>query len=274
MNMSETARPFSAGVSALEQAWEAYAAGSLRRGESILERLIGGNVELPLRQRAEAFELLGLIKHDLGLPQEAADAIENAGLITPLRDSARVALAGCYAQMEHVDLAREMYLQLALSRTLSSSLMLEIAAGLEAIDSPALAMQVCELIMIQDDCLAQVYYDMGYYSARAGQPLYLTEALTLRALKLDPANIHYKIGLVSLLIQLKRDDEAIRVVGGMNPSDINQVTCLSCLEKIAVLLQQHEFGAMASTCRARVEQLRLGESLFEADSSISRSLVR
>ncbi|WP_417746264.1 tetratricopeptide repeat protein [Rosistilla oblonga] len=235
--------------SSFDQAWQFY-----HRGEyaEVVGMLQPRSEELS----AEELQLLGLALHDLGRPLEAADAIEKASLICPVSDEVRIALASCYAQLRRTDLARELYLQLALTRKLPPALMLRIAAGLEAIDSPQLAMQVCEWITEQDDSIAQAYYDMGRYAACAGQPLYITEVLTIRALQLEPQNVQFRVGLVSLLIQLRRDDEAIRELLLLSRSDLQQVRCFSCLERIAEMLQRHGHTALARDCRAQVARLR------------------
>ena len=204
--------------------------------------------------------LLGIAYHDIGRPLEAADALERASLIGPIADEARIALASSYAELRRIDLARELYLQLALSRRLSSELMLQVAAGLAAIDAPQLAMQVCEWITENDDGVAQAYYDMGVYSASSGNQLYLTEALTRRALELDSANVHYRIGLVSLLIQLRREDEALAALDETTLEQIQAIECSPCLARIAALLSRHRKTRLARACVRRLADLEAAEA--------------
>jgi hypothetical protein len=204
----------------------------------------------------EAMQLLGLTLHDLGRAADAADVIERVSLESPVSDEVRIALASSYAQLGRTHLAREIFLQLALSRRLPIPLMLKVAAGLEAIDAPQLAMQVCEWITEADDSVAQAYYDMGYYSARSGHPLYLTEALTRRALQLDPGNLHYKVGLISLLVQLDRDVEALAVFDSIAEIKFPEIHCVTCLERIAGMLLRCGQPKMAERCRARAAEIR------------------
>ena len=93
----------------LGDAWDAYVNGKLRLAAYILESNLSGSEDVNHQMRAKAFELLGLVNYDLGLAKESADAIENAGLLAPLCDAARVTLACCYAQLGHIDLARDLY---------------------------------------------------------------------------------------------------------------------------------------------------------------------
>jgi len=189
-------------------------------------------------------------------PIEAAHLIEKASLVAPVADEARILLASCYAQLRRTDLAREMYLQLALSRRLPPDLMLQVAAGLDAIDAPQLAMKVCEWITEQDETIAEAYFDMGIYSAKSGNALYLTEALTRRALQIDGGNVQYRIGLVALMIQLDRDDEALAAIGSLGEDDLAAVTCQSCLTHVAAMLRRHDRNNLADVCDRRIHELR------------------
>jgi tetratricopeptide (TPR) repeat protein len=242
---------------AVEAAQQHYQAGRLTQAAAILQPLVAkpDGDGLPKPVQAKPLELYGQVLHDLARPIEAADAIEKASLVAPIGDPARIALASCYAELRRDDLARELYLQLALSRRLPAELMLQVAAGLAAIDSPQLAMQVCEWVIEINDSFPQAYYDMGSYSIRCGQPLYMAEALTRRALQLDPANIHYRFGLVALIIQLNRDDEALQALGDLTPQKVEQVTCASCLGRVAGMLDRLGKRELATVCQQRADQL-------------------
>ncbi|WP_404306449.1 tetratricopeptide repeat protein [Neorhodopirellula lusitana] len=250
-------------ATAQPDAWQRYKNGQLAEVVKLCSK----------SDSADSLQLLGLALHDLGRPLEAADAFEKASLLCPVQDEVRIALASCYAQLRRIDLARELYLQLALSRRLSPTLMLQVAAGLEAIDAPQLAMQVCEWITEQDEHVAQAYYDMGYYSARSGQPLYMTEALTCRALQLDPANVHYRIGLVSLLIQLDREDEAAQAMQPLSVLDIRRVTCVSCLTRIATVLARKDMSQLAEACVTRADLLRQSKEATSNNSTGSSNPI-
>ncbi|MEM9645274.1 MAG: hypothetical protein AAF989_09785, partial [Planctomycetota bacterium] len=208
----------------------------------------------------EGLELLGLIFHDLGKPYESADAIERASLIAPVSDETRIALASSYAQLRRIELSRELYLELALRRTLPAHHMLRIAAGLEAIDAPDLSMQVCEWAIEKDPTDAQAFYDMGFYSARCGNPLYMTEAHTRQAMHLNPTNLHFRIGLISLLIQLDREEEAMDAFAPIQPDEIKNITCAGCLDRIAKLFRSKGCFSIATRCESRRDEIRQNHS--------------
>ncbi|MCR9207757.1 MAG: hypothetical protein NXI28_05975 [bacterium] len=237
----------------LDLAWRAHASSDADR---VIQLLAAEDILSQSHDDIEPAVLLGLALHDRGRVVEAADAIEKASLLGPIPDEARITLASCYAQLRRIDLARELYLELALSRRLDADLMLKVAGGLSAIDSPQLAMKVCEWITERDDSVAQAYYDMGVYSAHCGHALYISEALTRRALALDTGNVHYRVGLVSLLIQLRRESEALEVALTFEVDQIRTATCFSCLQRIADLLTRHNHTDLAIACHERSKALR------------------
>ncbi|MEM9827810.1 MAG: hypothetical protein AAF958_14560 [Planctomycetota bacterium] len=248
----------------LTQAWTAFRAGSLREVVRLLETNRSDSEE---PQSIDTLVLLGRAYHDLGRPFEAADALERASLIGPISDEARIVLASSYAELRRTDLARELYLQLALSRRLPAELMLQVAAGLSAIDAPELAMKVCEWITEKDDSIAKAYYDMGVYSALSGNALYLTEALTRRAIQLDDANVHYRVGLVSLLIQLDRKDEALEAFSTVDESRVHTIECVTCLQRIESLLRECGQSDSADICQDRIDRLQADKARHEHPAS-------
>ncbi|MEO9594280.1 hypothetical protein [Rhodopirellula bahusiensis] len=237
----------------LDLAWQAHASSDPDR---VIELLAAKDILAQSHGDIEPAVLLGLALHDRGRVIEAADAFEKASLLGPIPDEARITLASCYAQLRRIDLARDLYLELALSRRLDPDLMLKVAGGLSAIDSPQLAMKVCEWITEQDESVAQAYYDMGIYSANCGHALYISEALMRRAIALDSGNFHYRVGLVSLLIQLQCEGEALDIARTFEVAQIQEATCFSCLQRIADLLSRHKQPDLATACQARVKALR------------------
>ena len=213
-----------------------------------------------------AWELLGLIYHDRGEFLRATDALERASLLIRVRIEARIALAAAYGALQRKQLACELYLELVFGQQLDPGRMLHIAAGLEAIDEPRLAMEVCrraerQVEQIADDgCVeAQIHYDMGFYAARAGFPPHISEALTRRAVELEPGNVHFRAGLVSLLIRLDRFEEAFDAVAALTAEKIREINCVCCLERIGNLLRSFGASERAMLCRqqlARLQDLR------------------
>jgi len=246
-------------------AWARYAEGRLSLAHQECSALIEDSED-----HGHAWELLGLVFHDNGQFAAAADALERASLLIRVGPEARIALATAYGQLQRKRLATELYLELALvgngEDELEPELLLQIAAGLESLDQPRLAMEVCrraDKVIREsgdDSAIAQVVYDMGFYSIRAGFPAHVTESLTRRAIDLEPQNPHFRVGLVSLLIQLDRFEEAFACAQSFSGQQISEVHCKCCLERIANLL--HSFGDVqrAARCRERLGELTRSDS--------------
>jgi len=198
---------------------------------------------------------LGLEYSKTGRPLESVDALERASLVGPIPDEARIALAAGYAALRRIDLARELYLQLAFSRRLSADLMLQVAGGLAEIDAPQMALQVCDRVIEEDATIAQAHYDMGLYSAASGNALYVTEALIRRAIQLDADSVQYRVGLAALLIQLRREDEALETIRELTVDQIQKANCLTCLGRIEALLDRRGNVKAAQACRERIAKL-------------------
>lgn len=231
-------------------AWIAYASGDLPEALRMADAAIDAD-----QHDGRAWEVRGLALRDLGEPLRAADALERASLLVPVCPEARIALAHCYGTLRRRTLARELYIELVASTDPTVALLLEIAAGLEALDEPKLAMEVCRRAGWRDPEAAQVHYDMGFYAVRCGYPPQIVEALARRAVELEPGNVHYRLGLASLLTRLNRPAEAHRVVRSLSPQQIGEVTCKCCLERIGELFEQAGDAERAALCRQRRQEL-------------------
>ncbi|MCG8650616.1 MAG: tetratricopeptide repeat protein [Pirellulales bacterium] len=228
-----------------------YAEGRLEEAYEQCKTLIDSNPD-----HGYAWELLGLVFRDRGQFVAAADALERASLLVPIRTEARIALATCYANLQRKRLACELLVALVDSGQLDIAQLLDVAAHLESMDQPRLAMEACRRASRIDFETAQIHFDMGFYAARSGCPPHVSEALTRRAIDLDPANVHYRIGLASLLVRLDRFEEAHHIVADISDSQIQDVTCMCCLERVGNLLQSFGDPQRAQRCRERLRQLR------------------
>ena len=220
----------------ISAAWADYRAGRLASAHAVCEERIGADVD-----DGRAWELLGVVFHASGQFLEAADALERAGLIVPLAAEARIALAASYGELRRRQLATELFLELMLRGGLDSSLMLRVAAGLDRLDEPRLAIETCRRIAESDPDHAQVHYDMGYYAARAGYPRHTVDALICRAIDLDPGNVPFRLGRITMLIRWDRADEALAIASRLTDAELGGLTCRCCLERLAGLFR--DFGA-------------------------------
>jgi tetratricopeptide (TPR) repeat protein len=183
------------------------------------------------------------------------DAFENAALLSPLSRQSQIELAIAYGQLGRKLLSRDLLMIVATSDAVGASELLQIATGLEAIDEPKLAMEACRQAGLLAPENAEVHYQMSYCAALCGYPTSVTEALIRQAIDLEPQNIHYRIGLASLLTRLGRKHEAITVVGNLIPGKLDEITCLCCLKRFANLFFDCDDFGRAKACAMRLNDL-------------------
>lgn len=204
-----------------------------------------------------AWELLGLVQYSRRRFRVSVSALERSALLVPLKPSGRVCLAHGYARIGRVHRAKDLLVDLIDDRSLSLSLLLQVASGLDAIGYPCYAMNACREAVNRDPDFAQAWYDQGYYAARCGHPPSRTEALARKAISLDPGRVNYRVGLASLLMKQDRCAEACELVRHFTNQQICQVCCGNCLRKVLELYQSaHDYRRMV-LCHQRLLQLDL-----------------
>jgi tetratricopeptide (TPR) repeat protein len=203
-----------------------------------------------------AWELLGLIRRDAGKTIGAVDAFERAALLVPLQTLSRLCLAESYGMLRRTDLARDLYMLQAEQAAADGELLLRIASGLDGIDHPQLAMDLCRRAATLDPQSGQVAYDMCYYAMRCGCSASTAESLAWRAVELEPDNVDFRIGLASLLVRLDECQRACRVLGRLARENFAAVDCRCCLERIAELYRQAGDSHRHRLCLQRLERLK------------------
>jgi len=236
-----------------------------QRLQRILEQYRDGRLDeaIHLAQQAlqespdegRLWELRGLIHRDRSETAAAVDALERASLLVPLQTFSRIALAEGYGKLGRRELARDLYLECLKPPEPEVESLLHIGAGLEACGFPGLAMKACRLAQRSDPQHPQPYYDMGYYAARCGYPMHVVESLARRAISFDPENVHYRVGLASLLLRQDRLDDALNVIGAMTDRQIHAIRCRCCLERITELFEQTGDRSRAEQCRRHAQRL-------------------
>ncbi|MCO8124695.1 hypothetical protein NHH03_23350 [Stieleria sp. TO1_6] len=214
-----------------------------------------------------AWQILGRALLRRGQLQDGIEALEHASLLIPLDWETRIDLATAYGGIGRKSLSRDLLMTAATSGGLDEAQLLRIAASLEAVDEPVLAMEACRQAGLVAPDAAQVHYQMGYYASLCGYPTSVTEALIRRAVDLEPESVHYRIGLTSLLVRLDRPTEALAVVSSVIPSQLDQITCQCCLKRIATLFFDCDQPDLARQCAQRLQDVRQSTS-SAADSAV------
>jgi len=236
----------------VEQALDACDRGELDQAGQILRNHLRDHED-----DKRGWELLGRIHLDQGAVAEAVAAIETASLLAPLQPESRIFLAIGYGQLGRYELSRDLLVGMIPDPTLSITLLLQVAAGLDAIGQPELAVQACRSAVRREPDQAQAYYDLGYYSARSGAPLHVVEALARQAISLEPDNVRYRVGLASMFVQQGRLTDAYDCVSRLRDDQIQQIACRCCLQRIVELFRTAGDERRATLCQSHLRDLEL-----------------
>lgn len=203
----------------------------------------------------EALVLLGLSLLAVNATEEGISSLEEAALIRPLDTPTQIELAIGYGANGRSALSRDLLMGIATGHAETSDQMLRIAVGFEALDQPRLAMEACRNAGALNPESAEVHFRMSYYARQCGHAASTIEALLRRAIDLEPRNVHYRVGLASLLIRLDQPSSALTILRSVVPAELDRVTCTSCLKRIANLYFDFGEVAIAKRCAERLQAL-------------------
>ncbi|WP_166831220.1 tetratricopeptide repeat protein [Thalassoroseus pseudoceratinae] len=242
----------------LAAARHAVNARNFRAAKALLKACVMQN-----REDGRAWELFGRVHYLSANYPLAISAFERASLAVTLSDESQVSLASAYARSGQFELATDMLSKLAENQELSAPLLLDVAISLDLVDRPDLSMTACRNAAKQSPEHAQIYYDLAYYSERCGYPKTTTERMVRKAIRRDPGNLRYRIGLASSLFKQDRFDDAYELVQELPASKIVTLSCSGCLEQLEVLFRRANDESRVIACRQRLVELRLRGCGFE-----------
>ncbi|MEM6472247.1 MAG: hypothetical protein AAF802_21985 [Planctomycetota bacterium] len=203
----------------------------------------------------ESLKIYGLASLATGQLDAGIEALEEATLIAPLEDDLRIELAIAYGWSGRFKLSCDLLMSIATRGNATVEQLLRIAAGLEYIDKPRLAMEACRRAGVLDPEHAEIHFQMGHYAEKCGVPDATIEALIRRALDLEPYNLSYRVGLASMLIRLGRKDEAADVLTLVVPQRLSEITCKACLKRFANLFFDRNRIDTSRLCAIRLAEL-------------------
>lgn len=215
-----------------QQARRAYESGSLREAADLIRRSLEADDGAP-----RSIELYGMILYSQGRYRASVAHLENASLCVPLKLTARICLAHAYGRVGRQQLSCDLLLMIAKEDGVPPHLLLQVAAGLDSINRPDLAVPVCRRVSSMAPHVGQVWYDMGYYVGRAGGDNEQVESLARHAISLDPFNTRFRVGLSGLLCRMERKDEAYPLIADLSKAEIESVHCGCCLGRMAALYE-------------------------------------
>lgn len=203
-----------------------------------------------------AWDLLGHALLRLGRIGEGIDALEHAALLKPLSDASRIELAIAYGVLGRSKLSCELLMSLVLGDNCSPHNLLRIATGLDLLGQIRLALEACRAAGRKLPGSAEIQHQMASYLLKCGHPVNLAETMLCSAVKLEPANIQYRISLALFLTGLGRITEAIECLRETNCDQLASIRCDCCLRRLANLFFDGGELELAKLCAARANSLQ------------------
>jgi len=237
----------------------AIRAGNLSQAKYLLKWRVRGN-----RRDAVAWELYGHAHFSSGNFPLAVSAFERASAIAPIDADSRARLAHAYAMTGHIDSARELLSELV-QEDLPADLLLQIGISLHAVGCLKLSIRACRKALQKSPNNPQAYYDLSYYSGLAGYPIATVERLARRAIKCDPANAKYRIGLAMLLSNEDRIDEAYELIRNLGMTHLSKMSCAASIQRLIKLFRHAGDDRRLVLCHQRLVELRLRGCGFDCD---------
>jgi len=224
------------------------AIAAFRRGEtSVALELV--NIALRDNENCGAsWELFGMIRHREQQHRSAVIALERAASLLPLSPEGTLSLAEAYRKIERPESAVNALTSLVRDSTLSSSHLLQAAAAFSALEMPDLAMRTCRTAARRDANNPRVLFELGFYASRCGLSPRVTISLAKQAIRLEPNNVGFRVGLACFLLSRAEETLAYEVVNEFSTAQLREVCCCSCLERLANLYEAM-FDGRAEACR-------------------------
>lgn len=232
--------------------WKAYEEGRLEAATKVAHYFLAWNED-----DADAHQLLGLVCHAATDYDESVAELETASSISPLKLCAEVCLAHGYTRTGHISLACDLLWELAGRKGVPAPLRIQIAAGLDLVDRPDMALKTVHSLVLEESEseIADAWYDLGYYIGRCGGYDYEVEEATRRAIELDSQNSRYRVGLAGLLYRHDRMEEAIDLIRSFTEEAITEINCICCLKKVVELYRRADDGFRTLTAIAHLKKL-------------------
>ncbi|WP_397568932.1 tetratricopeptide repeat protein [Schlesneria sp. T3-172] len=181
--------------------------------------------------------------------------LERAMLFVPLRPSTWCALADCYLQSGLYRDARDIYASVANGPEVPADILRYCASRLDSLNESPRALEVARRVVAMQSDHAQSVYEFGYYLARSGATASLVMSVMKRAISLAPEKAIYRLGLAKIVAETGDLSRALDWVRHLSASQLDQIECRCCLERLAFLYEAGVDPVRAHACRVRMDNL-------------------
>lgn len=200
-------------------------------------------------------EAVGLLQHSAQNYPSSRRHLETALHLAPLRPSSWCALADSYISAGLTEDAREIFVYVSAQSETSAEILRYCASRLDALGDSVKALGAARRVVARQPDNAHFVYEFGYYLARSGATAALVISVMQQAISLAPEKAMYRLGLAKVLAESGDLCGALNWVKHLSASQLDQITCRCCLERLAFLYQTASDQVRVHACRVRIEKL-------------------
>ncbi|QDT89259.1 hypothetical protein [Gimesia algae] len=209
----------------------------------------------------KAWELKGLIEDSLSWQHASIHSLETATTLIPLSSSGQYILAKNYLETGKTALGSSVFAIILQRDDIPTRLLPAIAAYLSRYpDLTYLALSACRKAVEQDPECGDSLLGMAYFMEKLNYPYQQTAGVLRKAVSLDPDNRHYRMALSNILVQSDQLEEAWRTAKEISQTQLKQIQCSSCLNKLIHIFTEAEDHGRRDYCLSLLQQLSSTEA--------------
>jgi tetratricopeptide (TPR) repeat protein len=178
---------------------------------------------------AGLWQLCGAALYELGLVDDAREALETASCLAPLGPLAQCTLADIYVRSRQFESARAICTHLAGRDDCPVPLLPRVARGLGRLGEFGLALAVCERLAALRPTHHAAHFAVAFYRSLLGHAADQLLPHLLRAHELAPRVLSYCVSLASVLTAVGRLGQAYDVIRDVSPEAVH---CAGCVRRM------------------------------------------
>ncbi|MEQ8634639.1 hypothetical protein [Gimesia maris] len=209
----------------------------------------------------KAWELKGLIEDSLSWQHVSIHSLETATTLIPLSASGQYVLAKNYLEIGKSALGGSVFGILLQRDDIPDRLLPAIAAYLSRYpDFTYLALSAFRKSVKQDPECGDSLLGMAYFMEKLKYPYPQIAGVLRKAVSLDPDNRHYRMALSNVLVQSGLMEEAWQTVREISQSELKQIQCASCLNKLIHIFSEAKDHSRRDYCLSLLSRLSTTET--------------
>lgn len=214
----------------LQAAWQRFDEGDFARAVELCRDALRARPD-----DGDLWQLCGAAYWELGLVEDAQEALETASCLKPLNPLAQCALAEVYTRTNQVESAKAICANLAGRDDCPVPLMPRVARGLGRLGEYRLALTVCERLVALRPCHHAALFGVAFYRSALGARPEEILPYVAAAHELAPQVCSYRVSLASVLALLGRCQDAYDIVRDVPAEEVH---CPDCVRRLVPVFRR------------------------------------